>query len=125
MEDEYGITARNAVESARAQVASLLSCHPGSIVFTSGGTESNNAAIKGTALAGRERGNHIITSAIEHPAVIEVCRWLETQGFRLTVLTVDSNGLVDPADLEKAITADTLLVTVMHANNDSGGRSGR
>jgi cysteine desulfurase len=116
----YGVVAKRAIESARAQVAALLECQPDSIVFTSGGTESNNAAIKGVALAGREHGNHIITSAIEHPAVIEVCRWLENQGFRLTVLPVDSDGLVDPADLEKSITADTLLVTVMHANNEVG-----
>ncbi len=116
----YGVAAKRAIESARAQVAALLRCQPDSIVFTSGGTESNNAAIKGIALAGRERGNHIITSAIEHPAVIEVCRWLENQGFRLTILPTDSNGLVDPADLEKSITADTFLVTVMHANNEVG-----
>jgi cysteine sulfinate desulfinase/cysteine desulfurase-like protein len=97
-----------------------LGCQPAEVVFTSGGTESNNYAIKGVALAGRERGNHIITSAVEHPAVVEVCDWLETQGFRITVLPVDEFGLVDPADLERAITPDTLLVTVMHANNEVG-----
>ncbi|MCK4409492.1 MAG: aminotransferase class V-fold PLP-dependent enzyme, partial [Candidatus Eisenbacteria sp.] len=90
------------------------------VIFTSGGTESNNYAIKGAAFARREHGNHVITSAVEHPAVMEVCRWLEPQGFRLTVLQVDEHGLVDPADLERVITADTTLVTVMHANNEVG-----
>ena len=89
-------------------------------MFTSGGTESNNYAIKGAALAGRARGRHIITTAVEHPAVVEVCRWLEGQGFRVTVLPVDADGLVDPADLEQALTPETLLVTVMHANNEVG-----
>ncbi len=116
----YGIAARQAVENARAQVAALLGCQPAEVIFTSGGTESNNYAIKGVALAGSERGNHIITSAVEHPAVVEVGHWLEAQGFRVTVLPVDKYGLVDPADLEQAITPDTLLVTVMHANNEVG-----
>jgi cysteine desulfurase len=116
----YGVAAKRAVEAARAQVAALLGCQPMEVIFTSGGTESNNYAIKGVALAYRERGNHIITSAVEHPAVVEVCDWLETQGFRITVLAVDASGMVDPADLERAITPDTLLVTVMHANNEVG-----
>jgi cysteine desulfurase NifS len=116
----YGMVAKRAVETARAQVAALLGCRPVEVVFTSGGTESNNYAIKGAALARRERGNHIITSAIEHPAVIEVCKWLETQGFRVTYLPVDAYGQVDPADLESAITAETILVSVMHANNEVG-----
>jgi cysteine desulfurase len=90
------------------------------VIFTSGGTESNNIAIKGVALAGREQGNHIITSAVEHPAVTEVCSWLESERFRITVLPVDAYGMVDPADLERAITPETLLVTVMHANNEVG-----
>ncbi len=116
----YGTTTTRAVSTARAQVADLLGCEPSEVVFTSGGTESNNYAIKGVALAGRGRGKHIITSAVEHPAVIEVCHWLVTQGFELTVLPVDEYGLVDPAALERAITPDTLLVTVMHANNEVG-----
>jgi len=116
----YGATAMKAVETARTQVANLFGCKPSEVIFTSGGTESNNYAIKGVALAGRSRGNHIITSAVEHPAVIEVGRWLATQGFRLTVLPVDEHGLVDPNSLEQAITPDTLLVTVMHANNEVG-----
>jgi len=116
----YGVVTKRAVEAARAEVAALIGCQPVELVFTSGGTESNNYAIKGAALALRERGNHIITSAVEHPAVTEVCRWLERQGFRLTVLEVDEHGLIDPADLERAITPDTVLVTVMHANNEVG-----
>jgi cysteine desulfurase len=116
----YGIVAKRAVETARAQVAALLVCQSVEVAFTSGGTESNNFAIKGAALARRERGNHIITSAIEHPAVIEVCKWLETQGFRVTRLPVDALGQVNPADLERAITAETILVSVMHANNEVG-----
>jgi len=116
----YGVAAKRAVEGARAQVAAVLGGQPAEIVFTSGGTESNNYAIRGVATAYRQRGNHVVTSAVEHPAVIEVCRWLETQGFRVTVLPVDEYGLVDPADLERAITPDTLLVTVMHANNEVG-----
>ena len=116
----YGVATKRAIEAARAQVAALLGCQPAEIVFTSGGTESNNYAIRGVARAYRQRGNHVITSAIEHPAVIEVCRWLETQGFRVTVLPVDGSGLVDPADLEQALMPDTLLVTVMHANNEVG-----
>ncbi|HEY43699.1 MAG TPA: cysteine desulfurase, partial [Anaerolineae bacterium] len=116
----YGVLAKQAVEAARREVATLIGCQPSELIFTSGGTESNNYAIKGAAMALRDRGNHIITSAVEHPAVTEVCQWLESQGFRLTVLGVDEHGLVDPSDLEKAITSETILVTVMHANNEVG-----
>jgi cysteine desulfurase NifS/selenium donor protein len=116
----YGVTAKRAVESARAQVAGVLGCRISEVVFTSGGTESNNYAIKGVAFARRKDGNHLITSAVEHPAVVEVCRWLETQGFRVTVLPVDQYGLVDPADLERSITPETTLVTIMHSNNEVG-----
>ena len=116
----YGVVAKRAVESARAQVATLLGCKATEVAFTSGGTESDNYAITGVAFARRKQGNHIITSAVEHPAVIEVCKWLETQGFRMTVLPVDEYGYVDPADLERVITSDTILVTVMHANNEVG-----
>ncbi len=90
----FGTAARLAIESARGQVADLLGCKPAEVIFTSGGTESNNFAIRGAAIANRDRGNHIITSAVEHPAVLEVCRWLEEQGFRLTILPVDETGLV-------------------------------
>ncbi|MGD9145436.1 MAG: cysteine desulfurase family protein, partial [Anaerolineae bacterium] len=116
----YGIETNRAVEAARAQVAEALGCRLSEVIFTSGGTESNNYAIKGVALANRQRGDHVITSAVEHPAVIEVCRWLEEQGYRITVLPVDGEGLVDPADLERAMTPGTLLVTVMQANNEVG-----
>jgi cysteine desulfurase len=116
----YGAITKGAVETARAQVATLLDCQPSEVIFTSGGTESNNYAIKGVALAEGRRGNHVITSAVEHPAVLEVCHWLGQQGLRITVLPVDQYGLVDPADLERAMTPDTLLVTVMHANNEVG-----
>ncbi|HSJ57765.1 MAG TPA: cysteine desulfurase family protein, partial [Anaerolineae bacterium] len=116
----YGMTAKQAVEAARAQVAALLGCAPREVLFTSGGTEANNYAIKGAALANRERGDHVITSAVEHPAVTNVVRWLGEQGFRVTVLPVDEYGLVSPADLEAAIDDATVLVTVMHANNEVG-----
>lgn len=116
----YGIATKQAIENARQQVAGLIHCSPEEVVFTSGGTESNNYAIRGSVLARRDQGNHIITSAVEHPAVLEVCRWLESQGFHLTILPVDSYGLVDPQDLEKAMTPGTLLVSVMHANNEVG-----
>jgi len=116
----YGVAAKRAVENARAQVALLIGCDPGEIVFTSGGTESNNAAIKGATLALRERGNHVVTSSIEHPAVTEVCRWLEGRGFEVTWLPVDEHGLVAVSDLEAALRDSTVLVSVMHANNEVG-----
>ncbi len=116
----FGLAARQGVDHARRQVAGLLGCGEDDLIFTSGGTEANNYAIKGAALAGRGRGNHIITSAVEHPAVTEVCRYLEGQGYRVTYLPVDQYGLVDPQQVENAITSDTLLVTIMHANNEVG-----
>lgn len=114
------IPAREAVEQARAQVAGLLGCSSGEIVFTSGGTEANNHAIKGTYFAERERGNHIVTTQIEHPAVIQPCRFLEKLGAEVTYLPVDKTGMVDPDDVRSAITDRTILVTVMHANNEVG-----
>ncbi len=116
----YGIAPRKAVENARAQVAELLGCKPHEVVFTSGGTESNNYAIIGTAMAKRDQGNHIITSQIEHPAVLEVCRFLEGLGFRVTYLPVDEYGLVSVRDVADAVSSDTILITVMHANNEVG-----
>ena len=116
----YGIQTKNAVENARRQVASLLNCEPDEIVFTSGGTESNNYAIKGIVFAHRDKGNHIITTQIEHPAVTEVCRFLEEYGFKITYLPVDEYGLVNALDVEKAITPQTVLITIMHANNEVG-----
>jgi len=116
----YGVQSKNAVERARKQVALLLNASSDEIVFTSGGTESNNFAIKGVAFANRHKGNHIITSGIEHPAVTEVCHWLEGEGFTITWLPVDETGLIDPVDLERAITGQTILITIMHANNETG-----
>ena len=116
----FGTETKLAVEKSRRQVASLINCQPSEIIFTSGGTESNNYAIKGYAFANRHRGNHIITTTIEHPAVTEVCRYLEGKGFEVTYLPVDEYGLVDPARLEAAITPATILITVMHANNEIG-----
>ena len=116
----FGLAARKGVDLARSQVAEMLGCGANELIFTSGGTEANNHAIKGVAFAHRQRGNHIITSAVEHPAVTEVCRYLETQGFRVTYLPVDEHGLVDVAHLKDALTAETILVTIMHANNEVG-----
>ncbi len=116
----YGLVAREAVERARLQVAGLLRCDQDEIVFTGGGSESNNMAIQGVAFARRDRGNHIVTSAIEHPAVTEVCRFLETRGFRTTFVPVDRYGLVKVKDVEKALTSETILISIMHANNEVG-----
>jgi len=116
----YGIAPKKAVETARTQVAGLLGCSPGEIIFTSGGTESNNHATKGIARAYRAKGNHIITSRIEHPAVLEVCRFLEGFGFETTYLPVDEQGLLSESDVEKSIRPGTILITIMHANNEVG-----
>ncbi|MEW5923705.1 MAG: selenide, water dikinase SelD [Candidatus Zixiibacteriota bacterium] len=116
----YGVTAKKAVENARRQIASMLGCNAYEIIFTSGGSESNNYAIKGVARACRDKGNHIITSSVEHPAVIEVCKYLEETGFRVTYLPVDEYGLIDPSRLEDAITPQTILISIMHANNEVG-----
>ena len=115
-----GVAAKKAVEKARRQVAEMLGCEVEEVVFTSGGSESNNYAIKGVARAYKNKGNHIITSSIEHPAVAEVCRYLEVEGCRITWLPVDASGLVDPEDVEAAITPHTILISVMHANNEVG-----
>ena len=116
----FGLAAREGVNLARSQVAELLGCRTDELIFTSGGTEANNHAIKGVAFAHRNRGNHIVTSAVEHPAVTEVCRYLETHGFRITYLPVDKYGLVDVAQLKEVLTKETILVTIMHANNEVG-----
>jgi len=115
-----GMKAKEAVETARKHVAEMLNCHSDEIIFTSGGTESNNLAIKGIANASRNKGNHIITSVIEHPSVMEVCRYLEKQGFSVTYLPVDEYGQVDPADVEKNVSSSTILISIMHANNETG-----
>jgi cysteine desulfurase len=116
----YGVEARHAVERARSQVAALLFCQPEEITFTSGGTESNNAAIKGIAWGRKHLGNHIITSQVEHSSVSEVCRFLERQGFQVTYLPVDEQGRVRPEAIEQAIRPETILITIMHANNEVG-----
>ena len=116
----FGRSARAGVDHARAQVASLIGCSPDDLIFTSGGTEANNHAIKGVAEAHCQRGNHVITSAVEHPAVTEVCRYLEGHGFRVTYLPVDEFGMVHPQQVQDAITSETVLVSIMHANNEVG-----
>jgi len=116
----FGQEARAAMEEARAKIAAFLGAKPAEIVFTSGGTESDNFAIKGVAWANRKKGDHVITSAIEHHAVLETCRFLEKEGFRVTYLPVDGDGLVDPADVVKAITDRTILISIMHENNEIG-----
>ena len=116
----YGIAPKQAVENARRQVAELIDCNADEVIFTSGGTESNNHAIKGIAWANEKKGNHLITTQVEHPAVLEVFRYLERWGFETTYLPVDRTGMVDPVDVEKAIRPKTLLISVMHANNEVG-----
>ena len=116
----YGLQTKEAVEIARQQVANLLNCSPDEVVFTSGGSESNNYAIKGVAFANRGKGNHLITSSIEHPAVIEVCKYLEGKDFQVTYLPVDQFSQVDPRAVERAITSNTVLISIMHANNEVG-----
>ena len=116
----FGLAARQGVDLARRQVADMLGCGEDDLIFTGGGTEANNHAIKGVAGAYRSRGNHIITSTVEHPAVTEVCRYLEGRSYRITYVPVDEYGIVDPGDVEEAITSETRLVTIMHANNEVG-----
>lgn len=116
----YGQEARAAVTAARASVAGLIGAQEDEIVFTSGGTEADNAALKGVAFAQEQGRNHIITTAIEHHAVLETCRFLEKRGTTVTTLPVDRQGMVDPDDVRKAITANTVLISVMHANNEVG-----
>ncbi|HBG09990.1 MAG: cysteine desulfurase NifS [Limnochordia bacterium] len=116
----WGRSARKALDSARDQVAALLGASASEIVFTSGGSEGANLAIKGVAWADQNRGKHIITSAIEHHAVLDTVLWLETQGFEVTILPVDEYGLVSPSQVEQALRPDTILVSIMHANNEVG-----
>jgi cysteine desulfurase len=116
----FGWTAEAAVETARAEVAGLIGCRPIEVVFTSGATESDNLALKGAAYAYREKGNHLITTQIEHHAVLDTCKRLEKEGFRVTYLPVDRDGMVSPDDVAKALTPATTLVSVMLANNEVG-----
>jgi len=116
----FGRDAHNAMDEARSRVAGLINAHPEEIIFTAGGTESDNIAIKGAAYANRSKGDHIITSTIEHPAVLETCRSLEKQGFKVTYIPVDKNGLIELESLRKTVTERTILITIMHANNEIG-----
>jgi cysteine desulfurase len=115
-----GQEAKGAVEEARAKVAECLGAQVEEIIFTSGGTEADNFALKGVALANESKGNHIITSAIDHHAVTVTCKFLEKRGFQVTYLPVDGHGLVSPDEVRKAITSKTILVSIMHANNEIG-----
>ena len=116
----YGLEARQAVEAARTKVADSIGAKNEEIVFTGGGSEADNLAIKGVAEANSRKGNHIITSVIEHHAVLETCKFLEKRGFKVTYLPVDKYGLVDPESVRKAITDKTILISIMHANNEIG-----
>lgn len=115
-----GRDAKDAVEKARVKMANALGAKPEEIIFTSGGSESDNFAIKGVAYAMRNKGNHIITSKIEHHAVLETCHFLQKQGYEVSFLSVDKYGMVDPDDVRKAITDKTVLVSIIHANNEIG-----
>lgn len=118
----YGIGQENkaAVDAARAKVAAAINAEPNEIYFTAGGTESDNWALKGVAFANIRKGKHIITTAVEHHAVLHAAEWLQSQGFEVTYLPVDQYGMVSPADVEKAIRPDTILISVMYANNEVG-----
>ncbi|MFH8109158.1 MAG: cysteine desulfurase family protein, partial [Candidatus Aenigmatarchaeota archaeon] len=116
----FGREAKNASEEAREKVATLMNAEASEIIFTGSATESDNLALKGVAWANKEKGKHIIVSSIEHHAVLDTAKWLEKQGFEVTYLPVDKYGLVNPSDVEKAIRKDTILVSIMHANNEIG-----
>ncbi len=115
-----GITAKAAVEQARAQVASLIGCTADELIFTSGGSESNNMVLKGVAHTFRNKGKHIITSVVEHPAILKPCKYLESLGYEVSYVPVDSYGMVKPSAIESLITDKTILVTIMHSNNEVG-----
>ena len=115
-----GREARKAVEQARRETAAAIGAQPAEILFTGSGSESDNLAVKGTAFALKEKGRHIITTSIEHPAVLNTCRWLETQGFEVTYIAPDGEGRIDPAQVRNAVRSDTILISVMAANNEIG-----
>jgi cysteine desulfurase len=115
-----GAPAKAAVDKARTQIAELLGCDTEEIIFTSGGSESNNHALKGVFYALKEKGNHIITTRIEHPAIVNPCRFLEELGARVTYVECDAYGQVSPESIEQAITSETILISIMHANNEVG-----
>ena len=116
----FGRDAKDGLEWARKIIAKPIGAKTSEIIFTSGGTESNNLAIKGVAFANKDKGNHIITTKIEHKCVLNSCRWLEKQGFRVTYLNVDEEGFVRPEELEKAITDKTIIFSIIHGNNEIG-----
>lgn len=116
----HGREAKNALENSRRVISKELGISPEEIVFTSGGTESNNLALKGIAFANKKKGNHIITSSIEHDCILNSCKWLENQGFKITYLPVDKYGIVNPEDVDEAIDKSTILVSIMQANNEIG-----
>lgn len=117
---KIGKISKNAIEKSRKQVASLINCEPDEIYFTSCGTESDNTALKGFAYANKNKGNHIITSKIEHPAILETCKFLETQGFDITYIPVNSDGFINLKELENSIRPTTILISIMFANNEIG-----
>ena len=117
---KIGRESRKAVETAREQIAKVLNCKPNEIYFTAGGSESDNTAIKGIARANKNKGNHIITSKIEHPAVLETCKELEKEGFEVSYISADENGIINLEELKNAIKPTTILITVMFANNEIG-----
>ena len=117
---KLGRESRKAVEESREKIAKVLNCKPNEIYFTAGGSESDNTAIKGIARANKNKGNHIITSKIEHPAVLETCKQLEKEGFEISYISVDENGIINLEELKKAIKPATVLITIMFANNEIG-----
>ena len=117
---ELGLTAKKAVKQAREQIAALVNCSPDEIIFTSGGSESNNTVIKGVAFTHRSKGNHIVTSTIEHPAILNPCNYLRELDYNISYAPVDKYGIVSTGELEKLIDSQTILVTVMHSNNETG-----
>jgi cysteine desulfurase len=117
---QIGQKAKEAIEGARKIIAQSMGANPEEIVFTSGGTESNNFAIKGVAFANKDKGNHVITTKIEHKSVLNVYKWLESQGFEISILGVDEKGFVKPDDLERAIKPETILVSIIHGQNEIG-----
>ena len=117
---KLGRESRKAVEDAREKIAKVLNCKPDEIYFTAGGSESDNTAIKGIARANKKKGNHIITSKIEHPAVLETCKQLEKEGFEISYISVDETGIINLEELKEAIKSTTILITIMYANNEIG-----
>ncbi len=116
----FGQEAKSVLEESREEISSLIGAKPNEIIFTSSATESNNLALKGIALANKDKGNHIIISQIEHSCIMESAKWLENQGFEVTKLKVDKYGLIDPNDIEKSIKKETILVSIIHASNEIG-----